>query len=204
MERTVYFRTFEEDDAKSIYQWKNDDELRKLSVGLNRRMCQQEALEWVKSHMMHNPYQAWWAICAKDTNRMIGYMSLTNIHYINRSAEFGGLVIGDKEYQDGSAWVESYLFLYEYAFERLGLNRVYGMYIVDHKTTDFIGSVFFSREEGILRQAFYKNGKFYDASIGSVLSEEYFSHKEKGDYELESVMQRMIKKIRETKHKKNV
>lgn len=204
MERTVYFRAFEETDADAVYQWMNDDELKKLSVGLNKRICKNEALEWVKARMMHNPYQAWWAICAKDSNRMIGYMSLNNIHYINRSAEFGGLVIGDKEYQDGMAWIESYLFLYEYAFDRLGLNRVYGYNLVDHTTSSFIGSVFFAQKEGVLRQAIFKNGRFYDAVMGSLLREEYLDHKEKGDYELEAVMHRMLKKIRENKHKKDV
>lgn len=204
MEKTVYFRTFEEEDAELIYKWMNDDDLKKLSVGLNRRMSREEALNWVKRRMDHDQYNYWWAICAKNTDRMIGYLSLNNIHYINRAAEFGGLVVGDKEFQDGFAWIESYLFLYEFAFESLGLNRVFGMHLVDHTTTDFIGSVFFSKEEGVLRQAYYKNGSFHDASIGSLLSQEYFMHKEKGDYELESVMKRMMKKIRETKKNKHV
>ena len=38
MKKTVYFRSFEEDDASLIYKWMNDDELKSLSTGLNRRM----------------------------------------------------------------------------------------------------------------------------------------------------------------------
>ena len=98
MEKTVYFRTFEEEDAPLIYQWMNDDELKKLSVGLNRRMSREEALNWVRCRMEHDQYNYWWAICAKDTNKMIGYMSLNSIHYINRSADFGGIIIGDNNY----------------------------------------------------------------------------------------------------------
>lgn len=199
MEKTVYFRTFEEEDAELIYKWMNDDDLKKLSVGLNRRMSREEALNWVKRRMDYDQYNNWWAICAKDSNKMIGYLSLNNIHYINRSAEFGGLIIGDKDYQDGFAWVESYLFIYEYAFDRLGLNRVYGTHLIDHSTTGFIGSIFYTQREGVLRQAYYKNGKFHDAVIGSLLREDYLSHKENGDYELSAIMKRMMKKIRETK-----
>ena len=33
MQKTVYFRTFEEEDVDLIYKWMNDDELKKLSVG---------------------------------------------------------------------------------------------------------------------------------------------------------------------------
>ena len=47
MEKTVYFRTFEEEDASLIYQWLNDDDLKGLSIGLNRSLCKDAALDWV-------------------------------------------------------------------------------------------------------------------------------------------------------------
>lgn len=194
MTNTVYFRSFEEEDANLIYKWMNDDHLKSLSIGLNRRICRDEAIEWVKARMRHNPYQVWWAICAVDSNKMIGYISLTDIHYVNSSANFSGIVIGDEDYNDGFAWIESYLFVYEYAFERLNINRVYGESIIDHKLSTTIGRAFFSKREGILRQAAYKNGKYYDVCIGSLLKSEYFEHKENGDYEIMSIIRRFKKK----------
>ena len=198
MEKTVYFRSFEPEDAEAIYKWTNDDSLKKLSVGLNKRICKEEASEWIKARMTNQPYQVWWAICSISTNEIIGYTYLTNIHFINRSAEFGGLVIGNKKYQDGFAWIESYLFVYEYAFERLGLNRVYGTRLMEHKQTQAIGIAMFSKQEGVLRQAAYKNGRYYDLSIGSLLSSEYFEHKQNGDYEVRAIIKR-IKEARKNK-----
>ena len=163
MEKTVYFRAFEEEDAQLIHQWKNDDVLNALSVGLNKRTCYEEDLEWVRSHMRHHPYSAFWAICSKETNHMIGWACLTNIHYINSSAETGAIVIGDPDYRDGFAWVETVLFMFEYAFERLGLNRLYGQSLLGH----------------------------YDVSYAAILKEEYFAHKEAGDYEMQSVIRRL-------------
>ena len=199
MNSTVYFRTFEEEDAPLVYQWMNDDELKKLSIGLNRRMSREEALSWVKRRMEYDQYNMWWAICTKDTNKLIGYMSLNNIHYINRSADFGGLVIADKEYQDGSAWIESYLFLYEYAFDRLGMNRVYGQYLAEHSKTSFMGPILYCQDEGVMRQAYYKNGRYYDAVMSAILREDYYRHKANGDYEMDAIMKRIVKKIREQK-----
>ena len=145
--------------------------------------------------MRHNPYQCWWAICAVDTDKLIGYMSLTDIHYINSSANFSGIVIGDKDYNDGFAWIESYLFLYEYAFERLNLNRVYGDHIVGHRQTETIGKVFFMKTDGILRQAVFKNGQYHDVCVCSLLKEEYKVHKEMGDYDIFSIIKRIRKSI---------
>ncbi len=202
MGKTVFFRAFEEEDAELIYKWKNDDELKTLSTGLNRRMCRDEALDWVRSRMRHHDYHVYWAICAKDTGKMIGYASLTDIHYINSSANFSGIVIGDKNYQDGLAWIETYLFIYEYVFERLNLNRIYGHSINEHKMTIAMRFAMFSTTEGVMRQASYKNGRYYDVSISSILREEYFEHKAKGDYEVHAVLKRLTKCIREQKKSK--
>ena len=191
MEKVVFFRTFEEEDAELIYQWMNDDDLKRLSVGLNRRMSRSEALEWVRNKIPHNPYQVYWAVCARDTGRMIGYASLVNIHYINSSAETGAIMIADPDYRDGFAWLETALFLLEYAFERLGLNRVCGESIVGHKMSNLMEKLLFMQHEGIRRQAIFKNGRFYDLSCGALLKEEYFSHKEAGEYELMTMIRRL-------------
>lgn len=197
MEKTVFFRTFEEEDIDAIYHWKNDDELNKLSVGLNRKICRDDVAKWVRSKMPHNPYEVYWAICANDeTKKIIGYAQLTEIHFINSSANFSGIIIGNKNYQDGFAWLETYLFIMEYAFERLGLNRLYGSSIIGHKESNGIGKYLFWKKEGTLRQAVFKNGKFYDLLLGSILKEEYFVHKNNGDYEIRAI----LKRIREINH----
>lgn len=192
MEKTVFFRAFEEEDIDAIYQWKNDDELNKLTVGLNRKVCRDDVAKWVRSKMPHNPYEVFWAICANDeTKKIIGYAQLTEIHFINSSANFSGIMIGDRSYQDGFAWLETYLFIMEYAFERLGLNRLYGSSIIGHKDSNNIGRLLLWTREGIMRQAVYKNGCFYDEAIGSILRAEYFDNKSKGLYELKAILKRM-------------
>lgn len=191
MEKTVYFRAFEEEDAELIYKWMNDDELKKLSIGVNRRMCRAEALDWVKVRMRDSRNEVWWAICAKDTDLFIGYAYLTDIHYINRSANYGGIVIGDKNYKDGFAWIETYLFVHEYAFERIGINRLYGEALVEHNTTYIMQKLMYWITEGIQRQAVYKNGKYNDVFFMSLLRDEYFLHKQNGDYELPAVLKHL-------------
>lgn len=195
MEKTVYFRAFEEEDAELVYKWMNDDELKRLSVGVNHRMCHNDVLNWVKARMSDSRNQVFWAICAKDTNKMIGYAQLTDIHYIHRTANFSGILIGDKEYQDGLAWIETYLFIMEYAFERIGMNRLYGSSIIGHKQSNLAGELFHFTLEGILREATYKNGRFYDMRLSSLLRNEYFRYKEQGDYEIMNIIKR-VKQLR--------
>lgn len=192
---SVYFRALEPEDSEKIYRWFNEDSLMKLTVGLNRKITREEAQHWVDSRRNHNPYAVYWAICAKDTGEMIGYISLVDIHYINSSAETGAILIGNKDYNDGLAWLESVLFMFEYAFERLNLNRVYGQSLVGHKISNLVEELMYMKQEGIHRQAAYKNGRFYDVSYAGILRSEYFEHKENGDYEIRSLIKR-IKKLR--------
>lgn len=199
MEKTVIFRTFEEEDIDAIYRWKNDDALNKMTVGLNRKICRDDVAKWVRSKMPHNPYEVFWAICPKDEpHKIIGYAQLTEIHYINSSANLSGIMIGEKDYQDGFAWLETHLFIMEYAFERLGLNRLYGSSIIGHKGSNRIGGLLFWAEEGRLRQAVFKNGQYYDVMIGSILKNEYFNAKTNGLYETKAI----LKRIRDFKRNK--
>ena len=191
MGKTVYFRAFEPEDAEAIYRWTNDDELKRLSVGLNRRICREEALDWVKARMRHNPYQIWWAICSCDNDKMIGYTSIVDIHYINSVAFGSGILIGDPDYRDGIAWLETCLFKLEFVFERLNLNRYEGSAITEHPLSVPLAAALFYKTEGVKRQAVFKNGRFYDEALFAILRDEYFEHKKNGEYELMSVMKRL-------------
>ena len=194
MEKTVYFRAFEESDVDLIYQWMNDDQLKELSVGLNRRLSREESLNWVNTRKNHNDYSYYWAICSKADNKMIGYVFITNIHYINRSASLGGIMIGDPNYHNGIAWIESYQFVLEFVFERLNLHRLSDTCIVEHLQSNKIDEAMFFRKEGVLRDAAFKNGRYYDLTEMSILNNEYFEHMNNGDYELKNIIRRFGKK----------
>lgn len=197
--KTVYFRTFEENDYDLIYQWRNDENLNRLSVGLNRKVSRDECREWVKARINPLPYELWWGICSKEDDSLIGYTYLTKIHYINRSAEFGGIVIGDRNYQDGFAWIETYLFVLEYCFDRLNLNRVYGYYISEHTHTKVMSEATYFKIEGVHAEALFKNGKYHDQIDIALLSRDYHMHLSDGHYTESSIIRRLIEIKRDIK-----
>ena len=196
MEATVLFRDFEERDIDFVYKCKNDEKLNSLIVGEYHPFTYEEAVEWVHGCMGEHETYKFWAVCTNDEEkRIIGWAALSKIDRINQSVFTHSIVIGNKDYQDGFAWIETVLFLLDYAFERLGLNRVYGESLLGHKISNFVEKLMFMKREGILRQAVYKNGQFYDVSYAAILKDEYFAHKNAGDYELSAVIRR-LKKLR--------
>lgn len=190
--KTVCFRTIELEDAELIFKWMNDHEMMKNAVGMPRPKSMQECKDWTLAASNHNPYNYSFAICLNDeSKRMIGYMTLINIHFINSSAETGAIVIGDNNYRDGISWIESLLYLHYFAFEVLHLNRLYGAHLLTQKVSDSINDLFFWKNEGTFRKAVYKNGLFQDLSYESILCDEYFEHKNKGDYTVASIIKRL-------------
>ena len=67
--------------------------------------------------------------------------------------------------------------------------------MASQKLTSFIDELLFIKEEGRQRQAYFKNGKYIDGIYVSILSSEYFEHKQNGEYEMKNIFKR-IREIR--------
>ena len=200
MEKTVLFRDFEERDIDFVYHCKNDEKLNSRTVGQYHPFTYEEAVDWVHGCMGEHETYKFWAVCTNDEEkRIVGWVSLSEIDKINSSACFHGITIADEEYRDGKAWIESCLFIYEYVFEKLKFNRLYGSNIEDQPTSYCIGIALFEKVEGIARQAIFKNGKFNNVVYASILKDEYLFHKQQGDYEYNKIVSRLLKAKRELK-----
>lgn len=194
MGQTVCFRDFEERDIDFIYRCKNDEKLNELIVGQYHPFTYEEAAKWVHGCMCEHKTYKFWAVCTNDEEkRIIGWISVSEIDEINKSACSHGVVIGDNDYRDGLAWIECVLFIYNYVFEILNFNRIYGSYLEDQKASRCIALAMFEIVEGAARQAVYKNGKYNNVIYSSILRDEYLLHKQQGDYELNKIVRRIIK-----------
>lgn len=194
MGQTVCFRDFEECDIDFIYRCKNDEKLNELIVGQYHPFTYEEAAKWVHGCMGEHKTYKFWAVCTNDEEkRIIGWISVSEIDEINKSACLHGVVIGDNDYRDGLAWIECVLFIYNYVFEILNFNRIYGSYLEDQKASRYMALAMFEIVEGAARQAVYKNGKYNNVIYSSILRDEYLLHKQQGDYELNKIVRRIIK-----------
>lgn len=192
MIHTVSFRDFQERDIDFIHQCKNDDKLNRMLVGQSHPFTREDAVKWVHGCMGEHKEFKFWAVCTNDEEqRIVGWISISNIDHLNSSACFHGIVIGDKNYNDGFAWIESYLFIMDFVFSVLGLNRLYGSSIIGNIDSNNAANVFLWTKEGIMRQAIYRNGRFYNVKMSSILREEYLSNLSNGEYELRPILRRV-------------
>lgn len=191
---TVDFREFEDRDVDFVLRCKNDAQLNSRTVGAYKPMSREEAVRWVQGCMGDHPSYKYWAVCTNDDERrIVGWVSLSQIDKANQSACFHGIVIGDPQYRDGAAWIESYLFIIDYAFEVLGVNRLFGSRLDNQNLTAMMGQAVHFTVEGVRREAVFRDGAFHDVYCTSILRSEYIRHKADGEFCFARVMASLMK-----------
>lgn len=196
---TVYLRLMEPEDYEVTYKWRNDYYIQKMTCGPLRFISKEMEKNWAHNRSLDNTRDIYLAICAIENDKMIGYTSINDINSINRSCEIGGIVIGDNDYRDGKEITEVYLLLLSYVFDQLNMHRTYGYYLEGHKMTELNCKTYFYRYEGCEIDAVYKDGKYHNKVVVGLLRDEYYNHKEKGDYTIAASLKRLVRNIKEYK-----
>ncbi|MBQ8474634.1 MAG: GNAT family N-acetyltransferase [Clostridia bacterium] len=112
-----------------------------------------------------------WAICLKDTKKMIGTCGFTRIDERNLTGEIG-YVINPKYCGNGYA-TEAAKRVLRFGFEELQLRRIEARYMLPNDASLRIMKKSGMKEEGVLRNALLKNGKEVSVGICSVLKNEF-------------------------------
>ena len=198
MNSTIILRDFEERDIDFIYRCKNDAKLNEMIVGQFRSFSYEEAVKWVHGCMGEHETFKFWAVATNDDEkRIVGWVSLSEIDKQNNSACHHGIVIGEKEFQDGVAMFEAMLLSMQYAFESIKIHRLYGTCISEHKISPFmLKSLGFSLE-GRRKDACYKNNRYYDLLDFALIDIDYLKNKNEGHLKLSKLIKSFIKYTKE-------
>ena len=112
------------------------------------------------------------AIIHTETGTHIGNVSLQNINWISRNAEFA-ILIGDKNYWGQGYGEEAAQLIVAYGFNRLNLHRIYCGTIQGNVGMIKLAAKLKMKEEGIRKDAIFKNGRFLDIYEYGVLQNDY-------------------------------
>ncbi len=160
-----------EDISKDYINWLNDSEVCRdnshatFPNTYSRTLSYLESVEKSKTEIV-------FAIRWIKNDTHIGNISVQNINWINRSAEIA-IIIGNKKYWNKGAGSEAYRLVIDYSFLTLNLNRLSSGQTVTNTGMINVCEKSGMKKEGILREALYKNGKYTDAVIYSILLKDY-------------------------------
>ncbi|HNN12662.1 MAG TPA: GNAT family protein [Anaerolineales bacterium] len=169
----VRLRANEREDLEKFYAWVNDPEVTQ-GLALNMPMSMAEEEKWLNAQ--RDPHEKPLSIEVRKGKgwKLIGNCGVFSIEITNRNAELG-IMIGDKTEWNKGYGAEVMSLLLRHCFGTLNLNRaflrVYAGNVRAVRSYEKAGFVL----EGRLREAVYKNGKYDDVLIMSVLRSEWMA-----------------------------
>jgi RimJ/RimL family protein N-acetyltransferase len=171
----IYFRPLDLEDEPLLKQWVNDPAVRQYLHSRGPLNSVRER-EWIES-LGKNTTDYVFGVVVRQGDRLIGTVGLHQVDLVNRGAMLG-ISIGDRAWQGRGYGREAIRLVLKYAFEELNLNRVGLAVFADNwraiRTYQKVGFV----QEGCLRQAQYRNGRYQDAYRFGMLRSEWEASRE--------------------------
>lgn len=168
----VYLRALELDDYKIICKWRNDIELTYYLGGNRFFVSSEREKKSIENKILDDSQNIYLGICHCKTDKLIGYTSINNIDLRNLKAEWGGTLIGEKEYLGKGYGKEAASLMLNFLFDQYPIHRCYAYCLAEHPATSKLFESLGFTKEGVLRDEIFKNGKYNNLLIYSILRDE--------------------------------
>ena len=113
-------------------------------------------------------------IVEKESKKPIGHVALVHPDWVSGMVTFY-IVLLDKTVWGKGLGTEATKLIVDYGFNMLNLNRIQLHVNAENEPAKAVYKKIGFKHEGTLRQAMYKNNKYYDFWLMSILAEEYAS-----------------------------
>jgi [ribosomal protein S5]-alanine N-acetyltransferase len=159
-------RRLEPKDLEDTFRWRNYFSLWKW-CRQNGPLHRSKHLEWFE-WQAKEPSVSMFAIC--DGEDLMGVCGLTSIDHINARAEFS-CYIAPHHQKKGNAEKALHV-LFTYGFDYLNLNSIWGETFDDNPAAKLFTKLGM-KLEGTRRGFYFRDGKYIDAHLYSLLRSEY-------------------------------
>lgn len=166
--RWINLRLIKESDASITLKWRLNDRAKFLNSGSS---TEKEQANWINTR----PSTEFNYIIELKSGAPVGMLSLIDVDTKNLHAETARFLIGEEDLVKGiPVAVEAMKLLYQVAFDKLKLKRLYGTVASKNKLMIKWQKYLGMKEEGVLRQHYFINNEWQDAIILGLLDGEYF------------------------------
>ena len=164
-------RPIEEKDFDLLFSMINDPDIEDMTVGWNWPISKVQQWDFIK-HFENDEHHM--RLMIELTNKKtIGMMAINDIDWKNRTATIGYKINASFEDRIRGDFFDALVGTYNYLFNELGLNCVYGVRLENNSFSRKSSKCLPIKEEGILRQRIFKNGKYHNLIATSLLRDEF-------------------------------
>ena len=168
----INLKPLTKENITPFHTWLNDDLAIKYSLSKFQGISSQKDIQNWYLNLIEDSKNYTTGIFLDKSDKLIGYAGICDISKTNKSGEYF-IFIGDRSQWGKGLGTIATNEIIKYGFHRLNLNRI--MLTVSEpnkggvRAYEKVGFKF----EGRLRKACYRDGKFHDKIIMSILKSEY-------------------------------
>jgi len=174
VDNIIRLRALTQADLSKTLAWHNQEDIVELYAGHPFPVNQEMEQKWYERILTSNYPTTVFGIEVIKTSLLVGISLLRDIDLLNRNAETA-IYIGDLNERGKGYSKNALLKTLEFAFQNLGLHRVFLKVRIDNLTAINLYKKLGFTQEGELRETVYKNGEFKSLLIFSILKEEYLT-----------------------------
>lgn len=165
----VILESVDSHHLEQFREWRNNPDLRRYFREY-REISDEMQKRWFDK-VTNDQNQVNFSIKDKKSKNLIGHCGLYYINWRSRIGEFG-IYIGNQKYRGGGYGSDALRQLCRYGFNELNLNKIWCEVYSNNASLDMYRHIGFV-DEGVLRQNYYSEGKYWDSYILSMLENEY-------------------------------
>jgi RimJ/RimL family protein N-acetyltransferase len=162
----------ERHDLAALNRWRNDTEVIRHLVTNFHFIGPEVDARWYDAYLAGRDRAVRLAIVDTEYDRIVGCAYLTDVHRLNRSAEFS-VFIGESDYWSRGYGTEAARTMLAHAFDDLNLHRVYLSVLTENARAVRLYERVGFAHEGRLREAVFKDGRYCDVLRMAILEPDY-------------------------------
>lgn len=164
-------RAIEESDLGLLKEMINDPQIENMTGGYSFPVSTYQQIKWYESlSVKQNELRL---IINIKNHGAIGSIMLTDIDWKNRTAETHTKITSNNNLRGKGYGTKASKALYKYAFEQLNLNCLYSHTIEYNIASQRVREKCGFKKDGVLRKRVYKNNKYHDVVVWSLLKDEF-------------------------------
>ncbi|WP_210125277.1 GNAT family protein [Staphylococcus sp. GDY8P85P] len=163
----INLRALKKSDSNLILNWMKNEKLRYL-IGTVYPITELEHENWFQNRMLEKDNRMF--VIDLDNEKSIGIVGFKNLDWVNRNSELF-IYIGDEEYWGKGYGTQALELIIKFAFNNLNLHMLYLEVFAYNKNATKTYERLGFKQDGILRQSKFQDGKYYDKIIMSKINE---------------------------------
>jgi RimJ/RimL family protein N-acetyltransferase len=171
----IQIRALELDDWKQIIAWRRDEGTWDVLVGQRRFVSTETEKAWVarviEQHAKGEVLR--FGITVGDCQDIVGMYIVSDIDRTNRSCAYGN-ILSPLDARGRGIASSAGLLVFTYLFNEMGMHRVVGRILESNLPSRRFAERFGFVQEGVLREAVFKNGRFQNLLMYAMLRDDFY------------------------------